>query len=114
MNFVEGNGVLGRIRFTDGAMPEYDRPYLVVSVFDDYIEVLNVSSIKGKEYKLAFKTSERLRSYNPPFLVPSFVKLDSLTKVMKKDWKNLKILNNGRILDENELNRIKEKEYALI
>ena len=64
MNFVEGNGVLGRIRFTDGAMPEYDRPYLVVSVFDDYIEVLNVSLIKGKEYKLAFKTNERLRRFS--------------------------------------------------
>ena len=96
MNFIEGHGILGRIRFVDGTMPDYDRTYLVVTVANDYIEVLNVSSIRGKERKLAFPTNERLRSYNPPFVMPSFVKLDSLTKVFKSDWENLQILNNGR------------------
>lgn len=107
MNFIEGHGILGRIRFVDGTMPDYDRTYLVVTVANDYIEVLNVSSIRGKERKLAFPTNERLRSYNPPFVMPSFVKLDSLTKVFKSDWENLQILNNGRTLDSNELARIK-------
>ncbi len=32
-------------------MPEYSRTYLVVSVFSKEIEVLNVSSVKGKERK---------------------------------------------------------------
>lgn len=107
MNYIEGHGVLGRVQFRDGTMPGYDRTYLVVSVTGEYIEVLNVSSIKGKERKLAFTTNERLRVFNPPFLKPSFVKLDSLTRVQKADWANLQILNGGRTLDSNELARIK-------
>ena len=107
MNFMEGQGVLGKIRFVDGKFPAYDRTYLVVTVKPDYIEVLNVSSIKGKERKLAFPTNERLRSFNPPFVKPSFVKLDSLTRVESNDWGNLQVLNSGRTLDSSELARIK-------
>lgn len=108
MNFMEGHGVLGKIRFNDGKAPVYDRTYLVVTVSVEYIEVLNVSSIKGKERKLAFPTNERLKNYNPPFIKPSFVKLDSLTRVPKTEWGNLVILNQGRTLDNRELDRIKK------
>lgn len=107
IHFIEGQGILGRIRFVDGEIPAYDRTYLIVTAEPDYIEVLNVSSIKGKERKLAFPANERLRTYNPPFLVPSFVKLDSLTRVNRSDWGNLHMLNFGRALDKNELARIK-------
>ena len=107
MSFIVGQGVLGKIRFVDGEFPTYDRTYLVVTAEADYIEVLNVSSIKGKERKLAFPTNERLRSYNPPFMMPSFVKLDSLTRVESADWDNLHVLNAGRTLDKAELVRIK-------
>ena len=107
MKLAEGQGVLGRIRFIDGMLPEYDRTYLVVNVERDYIEVLNVSSIKGKEWKLAFPTNERLKNYNPPFVMPSFVKLDSLTRVERSEWANLRVLNAGRTLDVSELARIK-------
>lgn len=86
MSFVVGQGVLGRIRFVDGDVPAYDRTYLVVTAEPDYIEVLNVSSIRGKERKLAFPTNERLKTYKPPFVMPSFVKLDSLTRVESADW----------------------------
>lgn len=109
MNFVEGQGILGKIRFTDGEFPAYNRTYLVVTAEQDYIEVLNVSSIKGKERKLAFSTNERLKIYNPPFIKPSFVKLDSLTRVESADWDNLQVLNSGRTLDDAELARIKGK-----
>ena len=107
MRFIEGQGVWGKIRFADGEFPAYDRPYLVVTVEKNFIEVLNVSSIKGKERKLAFSTNERLRSYNPPFVKPSFVKLDSLTRVESSDWGNLQVLNSGKVLSETELARIK-------
>ena len=107
MSFIEGQGVLGRIRFVDGELPAYDRTYLVITANTDYIEVLNVSSIRGKERKLAFPSNERLRVYNPPFLKPSFVKLDSLTRVERNDWGNLQVLNFGRTLDAAELKRIK-------
>ncbi len=106
MNFVEGQGVLGKITFRDGKTPKYDRTYLVVSVLKDYIEVLNVSSLKGKERKLAYSTNKEIKNYNPPFLKPSFVKLDSLSKVEKNQWDNLQILHNGETLNINELNTI--------
>lgn len=36
MNFIEGQGILGKVRFVDGEMPQYDRTYLVVNVDTDY------------------------------------------------------------------------------
>ncbi|MFW5555775.1 MAG: hypothetical protein ACOCN3_12550 [Roseburia inulinivorans] len=107
MSFIEGQGILGKIRFVDGEFPAYDRTYLIVTAEPDYIEVLNVSSIRGKERKLAFPTNERLRVFRPPFLMPSFVKLDSLTRVERSDWGNLQVLGSGKPLDANELARIK-------
>ena len=47
MNISAGHGILGKIRFRDGEMPAYDRTYLVVAVDSDYLEIVNVSSIKG-------------------------------------------------------------------
>ena len=38
MNFMEGQGILGRVRFVDGEMPQYDRTYLIVGVESTYIE----------------------------------------------------------------------------
>lgn len=102
-NFVEGQGIIGKIRFVDGELPEYNRTYLIINVTSEYIEVLNVSSIRGKERKLAFSTNERLRSFKPPF-----VKLDSLTQVKRADWSELQVLHNGATLDQGELDRIKK------
>lgn len=106
MHFMAGQGVLGRIRFKDGQMPGYDRTYLVVSAGTDYIEILNVSTIRGKEHKLFFPFNERLKTYRPPFLYPSFVKLDSFTCVPLTDCGGLKILHGGQTLNRAELNRI--------
>ncbi len=109
MDFIEGHGVLGMIRFPDGETPKYNRTYLVVTVTEKYIEVLNVSSIEGKERKLAYAANMVIHKYNPPFLKPSFVKLDSLTRVDKSNWSNLRILNNGRTLNSEELAQIKKE-----
>lgn len=107
MEFVEGQGILGKIAFPDGEFPAYDRTYLIVTVAEDYLEVLNVSSVKGKERKLAFPSNEKLHLYNPPFLKPSFVKLDSLTRLRREEFDTIHVLNSGRILDAKELKRIK-------
>ena len=107
MQFKEGQAVLGKIRFRDGQEPQYPRPYLVVTVTAEYIEVLNVSSIQGKDYKLAYSTNTRINPYNPPFMKPSFVKLDSLTRVDSSLFGGLHLLAKGAVLDAQELNRIK-------
>ncbi len=106
MQFIAGQGVLGRIQFKDGQMPEYDRTYLVILTGADYIELLNVSTIKGKERKLFFPFNERLKTYRPPFLYPSFVKLDFLIHVPLADCSGLKILHSGQTLSPAELTRI--------
>ena len=31
-DFVEGQGILGKIRFVDGVLPEYNRTYLIINV----------------------------------------------------------------------------------
>lgn len=109
MQFLEGQGVFGKIRFRDGAMPAYNRPYLIVGIGADYIDALNVSSENGKVRKLAFQTNKKLRAYRPPFIKPSFVKLDSLTRVYSSDFSGLVLLDNGRTLDKIELEEIKSK-----
>ena len=48
-----------------------------------------------------------MKDYDPPFKKPSFVKLDSLTRIESADWGNLQVLNSGRTLDAAELARIK-------
>lgn len=106
MVYKVGQGIWGRICFKDGNFPEYDRPYLIVSVGEDFIGVLNVSSIQGKERKIAFKTNFKLNSYNPPFKKPSFVKLDSFTKVPIKECTKLSLLSNGEVLSEEEITKI--------
>ena len=62
--------------------------------------------IKGKERKLLFPSNEPLKKYKPPFMVPSFVKLDSLVRVQLSDCANLQILHRGQKLDAGELRRI--------
>lgn len=110
MNYYEGQAVLATIKFVDGDIPAYPRPYLIVEVGFDYIDVLNISSIKGKERKLLLPTNKEIINYNPPFIKPSFVKLDSLTRVYSNEFYLIShILCNGNKLDSNELNNIKSK-----
>ena len=106
MTFVIGQGILGKIRFNDGEIPSYKRTYLIVGTHANYIEVLNVSSTQGKEHKLLFKSNWKIINYYPPFQKPSFVKLDSLTKVPTKYYQNLIVLAQGQTLDKNKLQDI--------
>ncbi len=106
MTYRKGQGILGRIRFTDGSMPGYDRTYLIVETGENYIKTLNVSSLRGKEHKLLMPSNIEILNYNPPFLKPSFVKLDSLTKTIVDGHEELRILHGGECLDQNELKNI--------
>ena len=87
-------------------MPKYKRPYLIVKVCVGYIEVLNISSTKGKEHKLLFPNNKEIKLYNPPLDKPSFVKLDSLTKVTENELKSMQVLSSGVCLNVKELRQI--------
>lgn len=107
--FKVGQGICGRTKFKDGVMSQKIRPYLIATVNAEYIEVLTVSTVKGKERKLAFPTNMKIEKYKPPFLKSSFVKLDSLTRINKLEWENFRILHNGEILNRIELDTIISK-----
>lgn len=105
---VAGQAFWGRVRFPDGEFPAYDRPYLVVGADGDCIEILTVSSVVGKEWKLAFPANREIMKYDPPFPKRTFVKLDSLQKVHMSDLSNVNLARGGRTLDATELSDIIE------
>lgn len=101
-----GQALLGRIPFIDGSLPEYNRPYLIVNINEDNLDVLNVSSVKGKERKLIFPSNFEIINYNPPFRKPSFVKLDSLVTISKNEAEPMILLDDGKPLDSSEVAKI--------
>ncbi len=105
-SFIAGQAFWGKIRFPDGEFPAYDRPYLIVGVDGDYIEILTASSVAGKEWKLTLPFNREIVNYNPPFPRRTFVKLDSLQRVHITDLSNVNIAKNGRTLDAVELSEI--------
>lgn len=105
-SFIIGQAIWGKLRFPDGAFPEYERPYLIVGVDGDYLEILTVSSVAGKEWKLTLPTNKELSKYDPPFPRRTFVKLDSFQKVHISDLESVRIAKGGQTLDATELSEI--------
>lgn len=81
MKLQVGHVVRGKIRFRDGEVPKYKRPYLIVAIRGNEADVLNISTTDGKEWKLAMRSNYVISNYNPPLEKPSFAKLDSLVTV---------------------------------
>ena len=104
--FEEGQCLWGRIRFKDGSMPEYDRPYLIIEATEEIIKVLNVSTIKGKERNLLYADTTVINNYDPPFFKPCYAKLNSLIEVAVSDCEDIPFLCKGKKLDKTELKRI--------
>ncbi len=90
-SFAAGQAFWGRIPFADDRVPSYERPYLIVGIDGEYIEILTVSSVAGKEWKLTFPTNREIFKYDPPFPKRTFVKLDSLQRVHISALENVRI-----------------------
>ncbi|MDD2586797.1 MAG: hypothetical protein PHT79_09735 [Syntrophomonadaceae bacterium] len=102
-----GHGLLLKIPFiADRTVPPSKRTFLVISTNKNNITMLNVSSVKGKERKLAFPSNVLLNNYNPPFNRPSFVKLDEIYDLEFYADLDKSVLNHGYTLDGEELKRI--------
>ena len=106
MIFKAGQGLFGKIKFVDGTSPAYDRAYLIVSVSQNCISTLNVSSLAGKEHKLLYSTNKEIKNHCPPFIKRTFVKLDSLTYISVNEATSMRLMSNGQVLDTNELEAI--------
>ncbi len=101
--FVAGQAFWGKVRFPDGEFPQYERPYLIVGVDGEYIEIVTVSSVEGKEWKLTLPTNKEILKYDPPFPKRTFVKLDSFQKVLISDLSGVSMARGGKMLDKDEL-----------
>jgi hypothetical protein len=114
MNISVGQGLLLKLPFADGAPCNSKRTFLVIDV--DYslqkISLLNISSSRGKEHKLLFDSNKKINNYKPPFLMPSFVKLDALYQIDYFTELESRILHNGDKLNTIDLTSIIDKFAA--
>jgi hypothetical protein len=109
-----GQCLLGKIKFKDGTLPRYKRPYLIVEIIENEIGVLNVSSIEGKEEKLSYQTNREIFDNASIFLKNSFVKLDSLVHIPISEAEAMIVLGKGKSIDKSELNEIIESMQKFI
>lgn len=111
MNIIPGNGV-GIIipAFATEKGTPYPRTLLVIDT-NPYLKkftLLNVSSVRGKEHKILWSSNEPLTCFNPPFRVPSFVKLDEMYILDYFSEFDRAVFSSG-VLDAVELKRIQDK-----
>lgn len=78
-----GQVITLRIRFNNsGSISIKKHPYLIVDINElfNYVEVVQIDSLAGKEYKAAFRSNKVILSTNPDEAVidkDSFVQLDN-------------------------------------
>ena len=65
-----------RIPFADATITPYLRYYVVIKADFSKFSCLNLSSIEGKEHKLAFPSNKEVDNCVPPMFVRTMVKLD--------------------------------------
>jgi hypothetical protein len=106
MTIKVGHALVLNLPFANGSPSFYKRPFLVIDIYDNFIDLLNVSSIKGKEKKLLYPSNKKIINYYPPFDVPSFVKMDELYTIEYFSDLNKSIYKQRPPLDDIEINRV--------
>jgi len=83
MNLEIGQVLSMKVRFNNsGDVSRVNHPYLIIDIKEEYgfIEVAQIDSLEGKEYKAAFRTNKTILKDNPPETVidkDSYVQLDN-------------------------------------
>ena len=89
----------------DGNFISDKRRYMVITNHNEKLEMINISSLKGKERKLMFPGNIKL--YNrKPFLAPSFAKVDTIYKMEYFPELEEFISFRGQKLNEQDFNNI--------
>lgn len=109
MSYSIGQAILGKVRFKDGTMPQYKRPYLIVDIKENRIGIITVSSTRGKYQKMLLESNMLINRFNPPFVESSFVKLDSLQYFSEEELVNCQVMSGGKGLNSVEINNITKK-----
>lgn len=95
----------------DGNTNNTKKRYLLILNIDNTtntIQMLNVSSLKGKEHKLLYDSNFLIQNYFP-LPLPTFVKLDVLYIVHNFKFLSKYIAFNGIKLNNSEFSIIKSK-----
>lgn len=100
--------------YADNGVVSKRRPFLSIKEEDGFFHLLNVSSLKNKAHKLLIPSNVEIKKYNPPFKLPSMVKMDVLFKVEKCAELNKQVVSKGQMLDSSELERILELHSAYL
>lgn len=106
INIQPGNALNIQLPFGDGGLPKYPRPYLVIDSDEDFLYLLNVSSIRRKEWKLDIDSNKKIENQYPPFPLPSFVKMDYVYQVPNIDSLESYLMDNGATLHNDSLQDI--------
>lgn len=106
MAIIPGHGLLFKGFFADGSECLYARTFIVIENTSSIIKALNVSSLKGKEHKLAFPSNTNLSKYKPPFSYQSFAKLDELYEIEAFPEFERTVLARGATIDDTELSSV--------
>lgn len=108
MNIFTGQGLYLKMPFADGAPCSVKRTFLVIHADSatNKVTVLNVSSIKGKVHKTSFPSNKVINKFKPPFMMPSFVKLDAIYEINYFARLENAVLANRQVIDVDELNDI--------
>ena len=106
--FTVGQCIAGQLAFKDGFSSIYWRPYLIVGIDGERkeIEILNISSIAGKEHKLRFPYNVTLLDSMPPLLKPSFAKVDSLQVISLDCAQGFDLLSGGALISQSDLDAV--------
>lgn len=100
----------------DGNSYSNKKRYMLVLNCEDennMIEMINVSSIKGKEHKLLYDSNIEIKNYKP-LPVPTFAKLDTLYTIDNFIDLQKFISFNGIKINNLEISNIKLQRYNYI
>lgn len=87
MSLVVGQVLALRIRFNNtGTISATKHPYLIISIDNEneYVEIAQIDSLVGKEYKAAFRGNKAIFNSNPQETVidkDSFIQLDNTIRI---------------------------------
>jgi len=106
MAIVPGHVLVLKLPFASGFPCLYKRPFLVIERNDETLDLINISSSRGKERKLLFESNESIEEYFPPLDEPSFIKMDELYTIDYFEELHTSIYKRRQPLDADELTRL--------
>jgi hypothetical protein len=109
---IPGHVLALQLPFANGAPCNAKRPFLVIDKNNGTLDLLNISSTRGKEKKLLYPSNEKIKNYFPPLDQPSFLKLDELYTIEYFNDLHKSIYKRRKPIIPSEFNRLLHKFYT--